>query len=237
MPPAQPLRPTDLPNPFPERLFKTWWWVCACPRFHAVEVSQQVQSAVAHGAAGVFSCMDGVEDSVQCLCRHTFLFGPTIRKKQQALREAGIEREVHYSFVPVWSYAGEPAELAGFQREIRFRRGMSQVPSRRVLVSNFCEEPQLMLAITMGWRWNKVWQAQASLARHRMSQAAVANGDVQVGQALGTVIFAPLLDPTGDNRRDAEIHGFGFWEDSSLWYLDGIPPPNRRPPLDSDSDS
>ena len=234
--PLQPLQPHSLPFPFPERFYRTWWWVCRCPRFHCIEISLNVQSAVAHGAAGVFSTKDGENDARRCTCNHTFIFGPDSKKKKQALGQAGIDQRVLYSFVPVWAYAGSPHEMQRTpQSELLFVRNMSQMPCLRVLVSNFADEATFPVSRVLmeGWRENRAWQAQVSLARHRMTIGARSDGLVREDQKISTVLMSPLLDRRGSDGQDAEVDASAFWEDSSLWFLHPPPPPPSAAQSDS----
>ena len=180
----------------------------------------EVQSAVAHGAAGVFTITDGQEDQHQCLCKHTFIFGPSKAKMRQAMEQAQIPKQVEYTCVPIWAYACPLTDLR-VQRDgtMQFIRAKSQIPCLRILVSNFTDNVEGGMAAHQGWRGNALWQAQVSLARQRLSQAARSDLLLTPDKDIPTMMMCPLLDRAGDGGRDGEVDSAPFWEDSRMWYL------------------
>ena len=208
---ANPLPPTP-PMPFPGAPFplpfhRTWWWVCSCPLIHCVEVSLQVQTTVAEGTAGVMSIRDGQDDQVnQCLCIHFFAFGPSKKKIEEALQQSQIGRNRWYSFVPTWAYRGTPSQLQ-LQKggTLSFFRGQSSVPCFKVLVSNFTEWPTMP-----HWKQNLQWQQQASLTRHRLSQAPASDRGTSQDVFLPPMFFATLVPKDDDQwTRGIFLDTFG----------------------------
>ena len=201
--------------PFPSPYHRTWWWVFSCPVIHCVEVSLQVQKAVAEGVAGVMSIRDGQDDQVnQCLCIHTFAFSPSKVKIEEALQQSQIGRNRWYSFVPTWAYRGTPSQLQPQKGgTLSFFRGQSSLPCFKVLVSNFTEWPTMP-----HWKQNLQWQQQASLTRHRMSQASASDRGTSQDVFLPPMFFATLV-PKDDDQWTRGIFLDAFWSDAHLWSL------------------
>ena len=99
-------------------------------------------------------------------------------KKKEAVRQAGIADPVWYTFVPVWAYAGSPHEMEVIitRGELLFLGNKSQMPCLRVLVPDFCDNPDFSQALMQTWQGNSTWQAQVSLFRHRMTMGARSDG-------------------------------------------------------------
>jgi hypothetical protein len=132
---------------------------------------------------------------------------------KRALSQAGVPPAVLYTVMPVWEYRGPPKHLQPRYGRVTYIKGWSNVPSRKVYVTNFLEDPDTDVAMDLGWRRNVAWQRQVATARRVMTQAAVQEENMAEGQFMPTAFFCPFLPRVGEDR---DIDSAPFWSDPAF---------------------